>query len=192
MKKIPKAKSPKSKRISPENIENINISDKVVFSFSAIDKNEYFNLDATCENWSLDLFDTMKKISDISLKDIYAKKYSGKSSPFRIHQHDNAKPPCDVPKNILIDDMWQIRISRSKGGIHGIFTDNIFYVIWFDPHHNLYPDDHYGGLTKIKPQSNCCKERELIIEQLKAENQELKKEKDFWEECYEKLECNKK
>lgn len=188
MKKIPQAKAKKETRITPKNIEIENKHEKVLFSFEAVEKNEYFNLDGTCQNWAADLFDTMQKVSRIALKDIYAGKYSGKTSPFRIHRHEDAKPPCKLPFNILLEDMWQIRISISKGGIHGIFFDNIFYVIWFDPQHNLYPDKNHGGLKKVIPPSTCCKDRDMEIEQLKEENDRLQKDCEFWEAYAQKSE----
>lgn len=188
MKKIPQAKAKKETRITPKNIEIENKHEKVLFSFEAVEKNEYFNLDGICQNWAADLFDTMQKVSRIALKDIYAGKYSGKTSPFRIHRHEDAKPPCKLPSNILLEDMWQIRISISKGGIHGIFFDNIFYVIWFDPQHNLYPDKNHGGLKKVIPPSTCCKDRDMEIEQLKEENDRLQKDCEFWEAYAQKSE----
>lgn len=188
MKKIPQAKAKKETRITPKNIEIENKHEKVLLSFEAVEKNEYFNLDGTCQNWAADLFDTMQKVSRIALKDIYAGKYSGKTSPFRIHRHEDAKPPCKLPSNILLEDMWQIRISISKGGIHGIFFDNIFYVIWFDPQHNLYPDKNHGGLKKVIPPSTCCKDRDMEIEQLKEENDRLQKDCEFWEAYAQKSE----
>lgn len=183
MGKIPQAKvSTKSKsRIAPNNITIENDNQKVLFSFEAVEKNEYFNLDGTCQNWAADLFDTMQKVSGIELKDIYAGKYSGKTSPFRIHRHEDATPPCKVPQQISLDDMWQIRISVSKGGIHGIFSDNVFYVIWFDPQHNLYPDKNHGGLKKVVPPSTCCKDRDMEIERLQKELDDVKKDCQFWE-----------
>lgn len=188
MKKIPQAKAKKETRITPKNIEIENKHEIVLFSFEAVEKNEYFNLDGTCQNWAADLFDTMQKVSRIALKDIYAGKYSGKTSPFRIHRHEDAKPPCKLPANILLEDMWQIRISISKGGIHGIFFDNIFYVIWFDPQHNLYPDKNHGGLKKVIPPSTCCKDRDMEIKQLKEENDRLQKDCEFWEAYAQKSE----
>lgn len=183
MRKIPQAKvNTKNKlRITPNNITIENDNQKILFSFEAVEKNEYFNLDGTCENWAADLFDTMQKVSGIELKDIYAGKYSGKTSPFRIHRHEDAKPPCKVPPQISLDDMWQIRISVSKGGIHGIFSDNIFYVIWFDPQHNLYPDKNHGGLKKVVPPSTCCKDRDMEIGRLQEELNNVKKDCQFWE-----------
>lgn len=188
MKKIPQAKAKKETRITPKNIEIKNKNEKVLFSFEAVEKNEYFNLDGTCQNWAADLFDTMQKVSRIELKDIYAGKYSGRTSPFRIHRHEDAKPPCKLPSNILLEDMWQIRISLSKGGIHGIFFDNVFYVIWFDPQHNLYPDKNHGGLKKVISPSTCCKDRDMEIEQLKEKNDRLQKDCEFWEAYAQKSE----
>lgn len=188
MKKIPQAKAKKETRITPNNIGIENKHEKVLFSFEAVEKNEYFNLDGTCQNWAADLFDTMQKVSGIELKDIYAGKYSGKTSPFRIHRHEDAKPPCKLPPNILLEDMWQIRISISKGGIHGIFFDNVFYVIWFDPQHNLYPDKNHGGLKKVIPPSTCCKDRDIEIEQLKEKIDRLQQDCEFWEAYAQKKE----
>ena len=178
---IPTAKIKKETRITQNNIRIENKHEKVLFSFEAVEKNEYFNLDGTCQNWAADLFDTLQKVSGIELKDIYAGKYSGKTSPFRIHRHGDANPPCKIPPNISLEDMWQIRISISKGGIHGIFSDNIFYVVWFDPQHNLYPDKNHGGLKKVIPPSTCCKDRDIEIEQLKEEIDRLQKDCEFWE-----------
>lgn len=190
MKSIPKANISEKKRITPSNIQGQGKNEKVLFSFESVEKNEYFNLDGTCQNWSADLFDTMQKVSQISIKEIYAGKYSGKNSTLRIHQHENAKAPCKIPKNVSLEDMWQIRISVSKGGIHGVFSDNVFYVIWFDPQHNLYPDQNHGGLKKVISPSTCCKEREIELEQLKKEIEEAQNDVAFWEEYAQKMQVN--
>lgn len=188
MGKIPKAKAPAliEKRIPIEG--NVESDKKVVFSFKAIEKNEYFDLDCTCQNWANDLFETMKIVSNIYVGDIYSGKYSRDGSPLRIHQHENAKAPCDIPKNVSLEQMWQIRISKSKGGVHGVFNENVFYVIWFDPLHNLYPDDRYGGLKKIKPPSTCCKDRDAELKRLNQELIEEKNNSSFWENYAKELE----
>ena len=186
MSKIPQPSTNLKSKIVPPKISQT--SSKVVFSFEALDKNEYFNLDATCENWSNDLFDTMKTVSNIDIKDIYSGRYSSKGSTLRIHQHGNASAPCKIPKTLSLEDMWQIRISSSKGGVHGRFVENVFYVVWFDPHHNLYPNDNFGGLKKITPPQTCCKERDEEIERLQAELSQLREDLAFWEECAKEAE----
>ena len=187
MPQIPRVDVLNQSRIKPTNISAIEKNKKVVFSFEAINKNEYFNLDGTCQNWSADLFNTMQTVSRIEVKDIYAGKYSGKNSTLRIHQHEKAKPPCKVPYKISLDDMWQIRISLSKGGIHGIFSENIFYVIWFDPHHNLYPDKNHGGLKKIIPPSTCCKDRDTELKRLREELEQVRSDCEFWESYVQEM-----
>lgn len=188
MAKIPKQEKKSACRIEPNNVRKDTENQKVLFSFESLERNEYFNLDGTCVRWSSDLFDTMQKASKITMKDIHAGIYSGKTSPFRIHRHENAKPPCSIPPNISLDDLWQIRISLSKGGIHGLFIDNVFYVLWLDPQHNLYPDKNHGGLVKIEPPSTCCKERDAKIADLSNKLKEAKDREDFLEKYINEME----
>lgn len=188
MSNIPKQEKKTNNRIKPNNIRLETENQKVLFSFESLERNEYFNLDGTCVKWSSDLFDTMQKASKITMKEIHAGKYSGKTSPFRIHRHEKAKPPCALPPNTSLEDLWQIRISLSKGGIHGLFIDNIFYVLWLDPQHNLYPDKNHGGLVKIQPPSTCCKEREIKINELLIQLEEYKEKEEFLEEYIREIE----
>lgn len=58
----------------------------------------------------------------------------------------------------------QARISTSQGGIHGFIIGNRFYVVWLDPHHNLYPDERYGGLKIFTPPETCCSYRDVELE----------------------------
>ncbi len=182
MPKIPKPSGKKEKKVVPNNINIYTEDKKVLFSFEILERNDYFNLDGTCVNWSSDLFEALKKVSKITMKEIHAGNYSGKSSPFRIHRHDNAKPPCNVTGNISLEDLWQIRISLNKGGIHGLFIDNVFYVLWLDPQHNLYPNENRGGVVKITPPSTCCKERDAQIKDLYKQLEEYKENERFLNE----------
>lgn len=181
MKKIPKAKNSKTNVISKLQWNSNYLERGVLFSFDTVEKNEFFNLDGTYANWASELFDTMKIVSQIPVKDIYAGKYSRKGSSLRIHTHTNATAPCKMPKNIDLKEMWQIRISASKGGIHGVFFENIFFVVWFDPQHNLYPDKNHGGLKKIAPPLTCCKDRDLELKALEEKYKDANTKAEFWE-----------
>lgn len=182
MAKLKKAESTSKRRINSPSPVKIEDNTCILFSFEKLERNEYFNLDGTCQNWSSDLFDILKEVSKIEYKRIIGKEFSGKHSTLRIHPHTKATPPCELPKDISLEDFCQIRISKRKGGIHGIFSDNIFYLVWFDPQHNMYPNENYGGLKKIKPPSTCCKERDKEIEELYNENSKLKEENaELWE-----------
>ncbi|MBO5142952.1 MAG: hypothetical protein J6C46_08225 [Clostridia bacterium] len=37
----------------------------------------------------------------------------------------------------ISDECWQLGIT-SEFRIHGFFIDNVFYVVWLDPLHQLY------------------------------------------------------
>lgn len=151
----------------------------IAFSFEALERTEYFNLDGTCINWVSELFDMLKNISSIKKDELLSGSYA--KSTYRVHSHENASPPSKLPDGVELKDCYQIRISKSKGGIHGVFFDNVFYIIWLDPLHNMYPNENYGGLRKVKPGSSCCKDREEIIQKLQEENRKLREENEFWE-----------
>ena len=155
----------------------------ISFSFETLEMTEYFNLDGTCVNWASELFNMLKDVSSIKKEELLNGSYA--KSKYRVHSHENATPPCKMPDGVELKDCYQIRISKSKGGVHGIFNENVFYIIWLDPLHNMYPDDRYGGLRKVKPGSTCCKDMEQIIEQLHENNNELKKENEMYREMFE-------
>ena len=147
----------------------------IVFSFEALTTNEYFNLDMTCQNWAAELFEKLHSISSSKLSSLISS--SGGQST-RIHDHSNSNPPLPIPYNIDKKDLYQIRIGTSKGGIHGVPYENIFYVIWFDPLHNMYPDERYGGLKKIKSPSTCCMDRDSLVKKLGEEKEALQRDID--------------
>jgi len=144
----------------------------IVFSFDKLDFNEYFNLDCSCPNWSVDLLNALKDISSIPLKR-FKEDPKIRGGTYRIHSLGSAKPPVDFPHNIDLQSAEQIRFGKSKGGVHGIMIENVFYVIWLDPLHNMYPNERYGGLIGIKPPTTCCGWRDEELIRLSEENKVL-------------------
>ena len=141
--RIPKA-SKVSEPASKIKRQQLNFTQSAIsFSFEALETTEYFNLDGTCVNWSLELLNMLKDVSSIKKEDLLNGSYA--KSKYRVHSHENATPPSKMPDGVELKDCYQIRISKSKGGIHGVFNGNIFYVIWLDPLHNMYPDERSGG-----------------------------------------------
>lgn len=187
-KSIPKQAKQKNEKIPREQVNELK---GILFSFACIEKNEYFNLDMTCQSWASDLFAVLKQVSSLSINRIRSGEFSREGSTLRIHNHSKATLPpgvylpVGVNPNLTLEDLWQIRISKSKGGIHGEFIDNVFYVMWFDPLHNLYPDSKYGGLKKIHPPKTCCMDRDEVIERKDKEIEQIKKERDEYKEYCE-------
>lgn len=145
----------------------------IVFSFEALTTNEYFNLDMTCQNWAAELFEKLHNISKSKLSSLIS---ASGGQAIRIHDHSSSNPPVQIPYDIDKKDFYQIRIGTSKGGIHGVPYENIFYVIWIDPLHNMYPDSRYGGLKKIKPPVTCCMDRDSIVKKLGEDKETLQKD----------------
>ena len=173
--RIPKAIKPTQQQV----IKPVFISteDKITFSFSALERTSHFNLDMTCPNWSSELFEMLKNASNYSKTDLIC----GKLRTYRVHNHESASPPDPLPDGVALKDCYQIRISKSKGGIHGVFNENIFYVIWLDPLHNMYPDEKYGGLKTITPPTTCCMDRDQTLTELQEQIAKLKEDCQFWE-----------
>ena len=183
--RIPKPDINKDSHISKPTLVNT-CESNVVFSFAVLEWTEYFNLESTCRNWSWDMLNMLKDISKISK----AALMRGEYKTYRVHNHEKAIVPCPLPEGVALKDLYQLRISTAKGGIHGVFSENTFYVIWMDPLHNMYPNENYGGLRKIKPPTNCCADREERVLKLQEENQKLKEEIEILEQACNGCEGN--
>ena len=64
----------------------------------------------------------------------------------------NLKKIPDISLNTEIQYEWyQFRISKSKGRVIGIKIDNVFYIVYLDPFHNLINSEGYGKQKKQPP-----------------------------------------
>ena len=51
--------------------------------------------------------------------------------------------------NSFVKNSFEIRLATSYGRIHGFIEQNTFYIVWFDPAHNLFLSKHLGKPTKL-------------------------------------------
>lgn len=80
-------------------------------------------------------------------------------------------------------DCCQFALSKGKGRVHGFKIDNVFYVYWLDPNHNMYDVEGYEPHTayKHKPLPDCLEQMNFRNLQLMEENRSLQKEnKELW------------
>lgn len=121
--------------------------DSFSFSFACFDRNEeLFNLGDNNStgvmpgNWFLDLLDCFKSVNNMTRQEV-------KQSLHRLHPIDWKNTNADAPVGSEQLEFWQFRVNKSKGRIIGFFIDNVFYVVWLDPHHNLTNSEGYGGIV---------------------------------------------
>ncbi|MGI9952325.1 hypothetical protein V3F56_08175 [Moorellaceae bacterium AZ2] len=185
---IPKAQPPKKKAANPfldqELLESIRKRDKepIVFSFQFFDrKHERFNLGGIDGSWFVGLLDAL---ADITSKNRH--EFIQDRQHYRPHKHDWNKLdtrynlPPEVWEQIGEDGTIQFRLTKSSGRVHGFMIGNRFYVVWLDPHHNLYPSEKHGGVHHYEPclseyELKCleCQQLQEQLDKCKQENKEL-------------------
>ena len=176
MSKIPVAKKKQVESEIP--IQQKKLSDKIVFSFEVLEFNEYFGVDGARVLWPYDFLCALRDLSKEHKLDLI----SGKLHTYRVHNHEKAKPPVKLPDNIKLKDLYQIRLSTGNGGFHGVFYENIFYILWLDPLHNLYPSENHGGLKKLKPLNI---KHDDVVRDMQQEIDSLKEEIAIYKELLE-------
>lgn len=46
-----------------------------------------------------------------------------------------------LPKHLQLQEPWQFGVTaNAHGRVHGFLIDNLFYVVWIDPNHELFPE----------------------------------------------------
>ena len=143
--KLPAEKPPLSKFELPFNGKAV---ESQMFSFACLDlDNEFFNLGGNAEDktvggkWFLQLLECLKSVSNKTISEL-------KNSVHDLHPVDWKNTNVKCPGNNQ-SEYWQFRINKSRGRVIGILIDNIFYVIWLDPHHNLINSEGYEKAKKF-------------------------------------------
>lgn len=143
----PSSKPNKNIPITP--IENKN--KKILFSYEHLDlSNPKYILSSigdykTYNQFVSEFFCKIQEYSTKEKKDFSDKtwKKSNHIHPIdwkdsRIRESSFTKLDVKLMEEIK-DDCWQLGINSTTFRIHGFFIENIFYVVWLDPHHQLYP-----------------------------------------------------
>ncbi|OZB90045.1 hypothetical protein [Paenibacillus sp. XY044] len=154
--------------------------EKIVFSWRYFDgKHEAFNCGNADKSWFMDLMEVMKNVSNMSLNEYMQCK------PLRVHSHDWSKVTykydhltAEQVKQIE-NDTTQFSISQAKGRVHGFLIENLLFVVWFDPDHNLYPGDR--DLVLARQPLSSYEILQLEHDTLKEEYESLLKEKEALE-----------
>lgn len=102
-----------------------------------------FNYQCRNRKYFLKLIDRLKQFCVLSREDFTCRCFD---KPWRAHRIKWSNPGITersfgLSPDVGDEDAWQFSVSSNKHGrIHGFLIDEIFYVRWFDPDHNLYSD----------------------------------------------------
>lgn len=94
-----------------------------------------------CEpRWFDGLFERMKALCSLTPQEIL----SSRSGSLRAHpiEFSRTSEPRGFPHlnpQLQGYQPYQFQISRKAGRVHGFFIALVFHIVWFDPHHRLYP-----------------------------------------------------
>lgn len=133
--KLPRAENPKGKISLPFNGKIVE-EQGIIFSLGGKEK------DGTVGGkWFLRLLDCLKEIGNKTIAEL-------KRKPYELHPVDWKSANANCPTDSNQKEYWQFRLDKSHGRVIGILIDSVFYVVWFDPYHNLTDSEGYGGIKK--------------------------------------------
>lgn len=130
-----------SKLITPTQFDD---TQKVSFNFKCLNsKGNKFKYQEQEKAYFNKLLDRLRDLSRMTRKDLMTSSLSHSKS-LRCHPinfKDTTETSFGLPdKQDLYSDAWQFEITANQyGRVHGYFVGNVFYIVWFDPEHELYP-----------------------------------------------------
>ena len=138
MKKIHKNTNQEKTRVHYQR----NLQDDLIrFSFKYLDFSKKYPLKSNDSDYFRCFFSRLQSISQMKASEFRM----NKDKSLRAHTHNwsqTSEPDGFQHLNTQLRqcEPWQFQLSANKHGrIHGILLDEVFYVVWFDPNHQLYP-----------------------------------------------------
>ena len=87
------------------------------------------------------LLERMREVSSIRVSEFRSTRHRS----LRAHQHDwlntsEKNGYAHLTEQLRGCEPWQFCLSANEHGrVHGILIDEVFYVVWLDPEHKMYP-----------------------------------------------------
>lgn len=140
-KKIKKADIRRQQSLSSINRLDVKIPEGVSFSFRYYqdDKNK-FSIGGRDAKYLASLLRRLRDLSQLNAQEVI----NNQSKSLRCHgiawKDTTEANGFGIPnEDELVNMPYQFQISANEyGRVHGFFSENVFYVVWLDPDHNLY------------------------------------------------------
>lgn len=143
---------------------------KLKLSFEFFDRtHKAFNLGGVSVEWFVTLYDMLKEWTSKNWSELK------KITSFDIHPKTSGWKytfPFEGAEQL---EQFQIRVSRSKGRVHGFILDGTFYIVWLDPHHNMTDSPHYESDRFFPPAKSLEEKIEFLEAEIKAYEELLNK-----------------
>lgn len=110
------------------------------FSFRYFkDDNDKFSVRNRDATYLPALLVRLRDLSTLTVQEII----NNRSKSLRCHKiawNDTTESGFGIPnEDQLVESPYQFQISANEHGrVHGFFIENVFYIVWLDPDHNLY------------------------------------------------------
>jgi hypothetical protein len=143
---MPKGKSksikPNQDFVSSHHIKPTEIKDTpITFSFKYLDfSNRKFHITECGQPYFQCLLERFKHLSGLYEKELHNNNSpSLRSHPIRWRDTTEPKGFMNLKGQLSGRDGWQFQLSANEHGrVHGFLLQSVFYIVWFDPKHNLY------------------------------------------------------
>ncbi|KYC71648.1 hypothetical protein [Heyndrickxia coagulans] len=155
--------------------------EKIFFSFRLLDlRHQAFSCTNIESSWFLELLDNLNEISKLTMAE-----FEQQRNHYDLHMNDFSRTahnysesiPEEILEQVSPENIIQFRISQSKGRVHCIRYHNTLYIIWLDPHHNMWPDERYGppvyGEPPLRNHEILENENKYLLESLQQKEEEL-------------------
>lgn len=115
---------------------------RLSFSFRHIEQgHEKFKYSACDSVYFCKVLERLSALSNFTVQELY----SNRSDSIRAHPitWDRTSEPDgfnNLNEQLRSSPPYQFSVStNAHGRVHGFFVDHVFYVVWLDPSHSLYP-----------------------------------------------------
>ncbi|MFP7457219.1 hypothetical protein SFC52_01225 [Niallia circulans] len=166
------------------------LNELVIFSWKYFDRDhEVYNCGGVEMSWFISLMDSLKNVSSLTINDLRLE--NGKRQGLRFHpiRWEKVQHKFNFNRSFfeqIEENSYQLSLSTANGRIHGFLIENRFYIVWFDPYHQLELMKGFGGVKTFEPPIN---EFDALQEQFCSLS---KAYDDLEKEFYEYLEENTK
>ncbi len=128
----------------PDNLKPTELSQLqkgIAFSYKYLqEEHPKFSIRQRDIQYLIALLSRLKDLSSLSVQELKG----NSSKTLRCHPidwKDTSENSFGIPnEEQLVDGPYQFSLSANKHGrVHGFFIEQVFYIVWLDPEHQLYP-----------------------------------------------------